>query len=66
VIAFSPSFAFILLGAHRFGLIRSDRRARAFLDGAGPAAIGAIFGSAIPLTRARSVIPGNTPFWAEL
>ena len=53
-VAFSPSFAFILLGAHRFNLIRSDHRARAFLDGAGPAAIGAIFGSAIPLTRALS------------
>jgi chromate transporter len=52
VVAFSPSFAFILLGGARFGRIRGDRRARAFLDGAGPAAIGAIFGSAIPLTRA--------------
>ena len=28
-----------------------DRRARAFLQGAGPAAIGAIFGSAVSLTR---------------
>jgi chromate transporter len=54
VVAFSPSFAFILFGAHRFDLIRGDRRARAFLDGAGPAAIGAIYGSAIPLTRALS------------
>jgi chromate transporter len=54
VIAFSPSFAFILLGGHRFDRIRADRRARAFLDGAGPAAIGAIYGSAIPLTRALS------------
>ena len=34
--------------------IRGDHRARAFLDGAGPAAIGAIYGSAIPLTRALS------------
>jgi len=54
VVAFSPSFAFIVLGGRRFDLIRGDRRARAFLDGAGPAAIGAIFGSAIPLTRALS------------
>jgi chromate transporter len=54
VIAFSPSFAFILLGGRRFDQVRTDRRARAFLDGAGPAAIGAIFGSAIPLTRALS------------
>ena len=54
LVAFSPSFAFILLGAHRFDQIRGDHRARAFLDGAGPAAIGAIYGSAIPLTRALS------------
>jgi chromate transporter len=53
-VAFSPSFAFILLGAHRFDQIRGDQRARAVLDGAGPAAIGAIYGSAIPLTRALS------------
>ena len=54
VVAFSPSFAFILLGGQRFDQVRADRRARAFLDGAGPAAIGAIFGSALPLTRALS------------
>jgi chromate transporter len=41
-------------GAHRFDQIRGNRTARAFLDGAGPAAIGAIYGSAIPLTRALS------------
>ena len=52
-IAFSPSFAFVLFGARHFDRIRGDRRAR-FLDGAGPAAIGAIFGSAIPLALALS------------
>jgi chromate transporter len=52
LIAFSPSFAFVLLGAHRFDQIRGNRTVRAFLDGAGPAAIGAIYGSAIPLARA--------------
>jgi chromate transporter len=52
LVAFSPSFAFILLGGERFDRLRGDRRARAFLDGAGPAAIGAILGSAIPLARA--------------
>jgi chromate transporter len=52
VVAFSPSFAFVLLGAPRFEQIRGNRHARAFLDGAGPAAIGAIFGSAIPLAWA--------------
>jgi chromate transporter len=50
-VAFTPSFAFVLLGANRFDQIRGNRRARSFLDGAGPAAIGAIFGSAIPLAR---------------
>ena len=52
LVAFAPSFGFVLLGADRFGRIRSDKRARAFLDGAGPAAIGAILGSAVPLARA--------------
>ena len=54
LIAFSPSFIFILLGAHRFDRLRGNPRVRAFLDGAGPAAIGAILGSAIPLARALS------------
>ena len=54
VVAFSPSFVFVLLGASQFDKIRADRKAGAFLGGAGPAAIGAIFGSAIPLTRALS------------
>ena len=49
VLAFSPSFAFILLGARQFDRLRGNANVRSFLDGAGPAAIGAIFGSAIPL-----------------
>jgi chromate transporter len=53
-IAFAPSFAFILLGGQRFDAVRSDRRARAFLDGAGPAAVGAILGSAVALARVLS------------
>ena len=52
LVAFSPSFAFILLGGDRFDRVRSAPAARAFLDGAGPAAIGAIFGAAVPLARA--------------
>ncbi|HUO40365.1 MAG TPA: chromate efflux transporter, partial [Mycobacterium sp.] len=52
VVAFSPSFAFVLLGAQHFDGLRTNASARAFLDGAGPAAIGAILGSAITLTRA--------------
>jgi chromate transporter len=51
-VAFSPSFAFVLLGARRFDQLRANARVRAFLDGAGPAAIGAIAGSAISLARA--------------
>jgi chromate transporter len=51
-IAFAPSFAFILLGAHRFDRLRANRRVRAFLDGAAPAAIGAIIGTAVPLAMA--------------
>ena len=52
LVAFSPSFAFILFGASRFDRIRDNRHAQGFLAGAGPAAIGAILGSAIPLARA--------------
>src|SRR5450755_4601464 len=51
-VAFAPSFAFILLGASRFDRLRGNQRVSAFLGGAGPAAIGAILGSAIPLARA--------------
>ncbi|GAA4261470.1 chromate efflux transporter [Dactylosporangium darangshiense] len=55
-VAFSPSFAFILLGADHFGQLRDNRAVRAFLDGAGPAAIGAILGSAIPLALTLSQV----------
>jgi chromate transporter len=52
VVAFAPSFAFILIGAPHFGRLRTNERAGAFLAGAGPAAIGAILGSAVPLAAA--------------
>jgi chromate transporter len=52
VIAFCPSFAFVLAGGGRFEQLRRDHRAQSFLDGAGPAAIGAILGAAIPLAGA--------------
>ena len=48
-VAFAPSFSFILLGGGRFERLRGNDRARGFLDGAGPAAIGAILGSAVTL-----------------
>jgi chromate transporter len=47
-----PSFTFVLLGARHFDRLRGDARVRAFLEGAGPAAIGAILGTAVPLTLA--------------
>jgi chromate transporter len=52
VVAFAPSFSFILLGGGRFERIRQSTDARAFLDGAAPAAIGAILGAAITLAAA--------------
>jgi chromate transporter len=51
-IAFAPSFSFILLGGGRFERLRGNADARAFLNGAGPAAIGAILGAAITLAAA--------------
>jgi chromate transporter len=54
-VAFSPSFAFVLGGGRFFGRLRQNRYAQSFLDGAGPAAIGAIIGAAVPLSRALSV-----------
>jgi chromate transporter len=53
-IAFAPSFAMVIGGASRFDRLRRSAAVRAFLDGAGPAAIGAILGSAIPLAGALS------------
>jgi chromate transporter len=52
VVAFAPSFAFVLAGARRFDRFVANPDVRAFFDGAGPAAIGAILGSAIPLALA--------------
>jgi chromate transporter len=46
VVAFTPSFLFVLLGASHFDELRTRPGPRAFLDGAGPAAVGAIFGAA--------------------
>jgi chromate transporter len=49
LVAFTPSFLFVLVGAPRFDRIRANRAIQSFLTGAGPAVIGAIAGSAIPL-----------------
>jgi chromate transporter len=50
-LAFAPSFLFVLIGARHFRALRRNTAVRAFLDGAGPAAIGAIMGVAVPLAR---------------
>jgi chromate transporter len=54
LVAFAPSFSFILFGAARFERLLLNDRVRAFLAGAAPAAAGAIIGSAIPLATALS------------
>jgi chromate transporter len=51
-VAFTPSFSFVLIGAERFDRLRANATVRTFLDGAGPAAIGAIAGAAVPLALA--------------
>lgn len=48
-VAFTPSFLFVIFGGPHLGRIRGNPTIQAFLTGAGPAAIGAIAGSAIPL-----------------
>ncbi len=53
-VAFAPSFLFILAGARYFQAIRSNETPQAFLDGAGPAAIGAILGSSYLLAGTLS------------
>ena len=77
-VAFAPSFLAIALGGERFGRLRENRSARAFLDGAGPAAVGAILGSAVPLgaslqewwqaavlaAAALVLLAGRAPLWA--
>ncbi|HYI75233.1 MAG TPA: chromate efflux transporter [Gaiellaceae bacterium] len=62
LVAFAPSFAFVLVGARRFDRLVANRDVRAFFDGAGPAAIGAILGSAVPLALALQ----ETWQWAVL
>jgi chromate transporter len=49
VVAFAPSFLFVLCGGPRFQRIRANASIQAFLTGAGPSVIGAIAGSAVPL-----------------
>jgi chromate transporter len=62
LVAFSPSFLFVAIGADRFHAMLANPRIRAFIDGAAPAALGAILGSAIPLALAL----GEAWQWAIL
>jgi chromate transporter len=48
-VAFAPSFLAVVLGGPRFTRLRASGGARAFLDGAGPAAVGAILGAGVVL-----------------
>ncbi|MDX6703651.1 MAG: chromate transporter [Baekduia sp.] len=52
LVAFSPSFLFVVVGADRFHALLGNPSVRAFIDGAAPAALGAILGSSIPLALA--------------
>ena len=52
VIAFAPSFVFVISGGPHFDRLRRNASAQAFLSGAGAAAIGAIAGAALPLALA--------------
>jgi chromate transporter len=51
-VAFTPSFLFVLGGGRYFDRLRASAVVQAFLTGAGPAAIGAITGAALPLALA--------------
>ncbi|MFF4341051.1 chromate efflux transporter [Kitasatospora sp. NPDC001540] len=51
-VAFAPSFLFVLFGAAHFDRLRANTSVQDFLTGAGPAVIGAIAGSAVPLALA--------------
>jgi chromate transporter len=57
LIAFAPSFIFVMAGGPHFDKFRRSSAAQAFLSGAGPAAIGAIAGAAVTLGL------GLTQFW---
>jgi len=48
-VAFAPSFVFVMAGGRHFDAFRRSTSAQTFLQGAGPAAIGAIAGASITL-----------------
>jgi len=50
LVAFAPSFAFVIVGAPHFDRLRRSTQVQAFLTGAGACAIGGIGGVVVPLT----------------
>jgi chromate transporter len=55
LVAFTPSFVFVIAGGPQFDRIRTNASIQSFLAGAGPAVIGAIAGSTIQLGLAFHV-----------
>ncbi|HEV2768840.1 MAG TPA: chromate transporter [Solirubrobacteraceae bacterium] len=64
LIAFSPPFLVVLVGGARFEALRLSAGARAFLDGAGPAPVGAILGALVPLAGA-TLRHGRSRCWSR-
>lgn len=54
LVAFTPSFLFVVGGGRHFQSIRANAKVTAFLRGAGPCVIGAILGSAVTLASQLS------------
>jgi chromate transporter len=54
VVAFTPSFVFVIVGARHFERLRRNSTVGAFLAGAGPSVIGAIAASSIALAMLMS------------
>ncbi|HEV3328437.1 MAG TPA: chromate efflux transporter [Acidimicrobiales bacterium] len=54
LVAFAPSFAFVLVLGPHFDRLRANHGVQSFLTGAGAAAIGAIAGASVPLGLALS------------
>lgn len=52
MVAFAPSFVFVIAGGPHFDRLRRSEAVQAFLTGAGAAAIGTIAGAALPLALA--------------
>jgi chromate transporter len=54
VVAFTPSFVFVIVGARHFERLRRNSTVGAFLAGAGPSVIGAIAASSTALAMLMS------------